>query len=151
MPKVPKRSLHHVAPIFVILLAGIAAAALFTAPYIGTAAGQFRFTSSAQPLPDLVVSDVSYVRTDDIVRLTATIANIGTANAGSSMVRFWDSTNGKEIGVSVVPGMPPGGSATVSMDYVPTTPSFVVQTTVNWGRLLREHDIANNDATVAVR
>jgi hypothetical protein len=67
--------------------------------------------------PDLVVQGMTVTQPNSTAMLTATVANIGTANAGGIVVRFMDGT--QVLGTSAAIGLNAGASAQVSI-YWPT-------------------------------
>ena len=145
MPK--RRPDAYMLPIFVFLVASVTAVAVFSLPWI-TTTGQFRH--SQMKLPDLKVSELTWSQlSDGSVQLTATITNVGNAAAGGFNVRFWDVTDDMSAGMTTVPGIGIGGTATATVRHN-SAQGCVIRATADWGNLVLESDETNNNAEITV-
>ncbi|HUQ17752.1 MAG TPA: CARDB domain-containing protein [Candidatus Saccharimonadales bacterium] len=111
-----------------------------------------------RPLPDLTLTpaDIAFSSTKvvggDQVRITATIRNIGTAEARNVGVRFTD--NGSPIGADqTIALIAAGGSATASAtwDTKFLKGAHTITVTADPAAAIRESDEANNAASVTVQ
>jgi hypothetical protein len=110
----------------------------------------FRYTG---PKPDLAIAPEELTSTPprrDRSTVTATVRNLGGVRAPASVVRFTD--DGATIGEQAVASLPPGGAATVSVEWSTRRlrGTRTLAATVDPGGQVEETDETNNSASRTV-
>ncbi|MFX0207599.1 MAG: CARDB domain-containing protein, partial [Candidatus Hodarchaeota archaeon] len=102
-------------------------------------------------ISDLIIVDIGFIpsadiKSGDIIRLNATIENIGAGNATKSFyVDFF--INNSYIGRTLVSGLTIGKNVTVSIDWVASGGNYTIKVIVDKRNDLLESDESNNEGT----